>query len=167
MPFDDVEVVTGDTRRFQYAVGTFASRAAVMSGNAVADAARKVKAKALQVAADALEANPDDLEIVDGIVSVKGTPTSAIPLTQVAVLGQPAPVLLQRGRPGSDPVRRQRRPRRTSGEPGDEPGLEATGWYSPVHATFASGAHAVELEVDPDTSRSRSSATASSTTAVG
>ncbi|MCP4226700.1 MAG: molybdopterin-dependent oxidoreductase, partial [Actinomycetia bacterium] len=40
VPFDDVEVVTGDTRRFQYAVGTFASRAAVVSGNAVADAAR-------------------------------------------------------------------------------------------------------------------------------
>ncbi len=152
VPFEDVEVVTGDTRRFQYAVGTFASRAAVMSGNAVADAARKVKEKALRVAADALEANPDDLEIVDAVVRVKGTPTKAIPLTQVAVLANPlrysfseaaraATQFAIGGSMDEPPVK-----------PGDEPGLEATGWYSPVHATFASGAHAVELEIDPHTS---------------
>ncbi|HYA53233.1 MAG TPA: aerobic carbon-monoxide dehydrogenase large subunit, partial [Streptosporangiaceae bacterium] len=46
VPFSDVEVVTGDTRRFGYAVGTFASRTAVMSGSAVALAARKARAKA-------------------------------------------------------------------------------------------------------------------------
>ncbi|MEX0868296.1 MAG: aerobic carbon-monoxide dehydrogenase large subunit, partial [Nitriliruptoraceae bacterium] len=44
----DVDVVTGDTRRFQYAVGTFASRAAVMSGNAIHLAAIKVREKALR-----------------------------------------------------------------------------------------------------------------------
>ena len=47
MPIEDIEVTTGDTRRFGYAVGTFASRAAVMSGNAIALAARGVKEKAL------------------------------------------------------------------------------------------------------------------------
>ena len=36
VPIEDIEVVTGDTRRFGYAVGTFASRAAVMSGSAIA-----------------------------------------------------------------------------------------------------------------------------------
>src|SRR5215472_953244 len=51
---EDVEVVTGDTRRFGYAVGTFASRTAVMSGSAVALAARKARAKALRVAAEAM-----------------------------------------------------------------------------------------------------------------
>ncbi len=152
VPFADVEVVTGDTRRFAYAVGTFASRAAVMSGNAVADAARKVKEKALAIAAEALEANPSDLEIIDGVVQVRGTPARAIPLTQVAVLANPlrysfseaARAATQFAGGGSldePPVK-----------PGDEPGLEATGWYSPVHATFASGVHAVELEIDPDTS---------------
>ena len=35
VPIEDIEVTTGDTRRFAYAVGTFASRAAVMSGNAI------------------------------------------------------------------------------------------------------------------------------------
>ena len=55
VPFEDVEVTTGDTRRMPYAVGTFASRAAVMSGSAVALAARQVRAKALRIAAEALE----------------------------------------------------------------------------------------------------------------
>src|SRR5699024_6340290 len=67
---EDVHVTTGDTRRMSYSVGTWGSRGAVMSGNALLLTARKVKERALQIAADALEANPDDLEIVDGIVQV-------------------------------------------------------------------------------------------------
>ena len=70
--FEDVEVTTGDTRRMPYAVGTFASRAAVMSGSAVHLAAQAVREKALRIAADALEASVGDLEIVDGVVSVRG-----------------------------------------------------------------------------------------------
>src|SRR6201999_4528451 len=66
VPIEDVEVVTGDTRRFGYAVGTFASRAAVMSGSAIALAGSAARNKALQVSAEALEAEPNDLEIVDG-----------------------------------------------------------------------------------------------------
>ncbi|MFC7583482.1 molybdopterin cofactor-binding domain-containing protein [Nonomuraea antimicrobica] len=89
VPIDRVSVVTGDTRRFGYAVGTFASRAAVVSGNAVALACRKVREKALRIAADALEANPADLDIADGIVHVSGTPAASIPLSTVAVLANP------------------------------------------------------------------------------
>ena len=152
VPFEDVEVVTGDTRRFPYAVGTFASRAAVMSGNAVADAARKVKEKALLVAADALEANPDDLEIADGVVAVKGTPARAIPLTQVAVLANPLRYSFSEAARAATQFAGTASQDEPPVRPGEEPGLEATGWYSPVHATFASGTHAVELEVDPDTS---------------
>src|SRR5213078_753846 len=73
VPFDRIRVTTGDTRRFKYAVGTFASRTAVMSGSAVALTARRVREKALSIAAQALEAAPADLEINDGVVSVKGT----------------------------------------------------------------------------------------------
>ncbi|MFD0472036.1 molybdopterin cofactor-binding domain-containing protein [Nonomuraea thailandensis] len=89
VPIERVSVVTGDTRRFGYAVGTFASRAAVVSGNAIALACRKVREKALRIAADALEANPDDLDIAEGIVHVAGTPSAAIPLSTVAVLANP------------------------------------------------------------------------------
>src|SRR5690349_6125867 len=63
VPLSDVEVVTGDTRRMPYAVGTFASRAAVMSGSAIHLAAQRAREKALRIAAEALEAEVDDLEI--------------------------------------------------------------------------------------------------------
>src|SRR6185503_8750418 len=64
--FANVEVVSGDTRRMPYAVGTFASRAAVMSGSAVHLAALRAREKVLRIAAEALEAAEDDLEIIDG-----------------------------------------------------------------------------------------------------
>ena len=86
--FEDVEVVTGDTRRMPYAVGTFASRAAVMSGSAIHLAALRAREKALRIAAEALEADEADLEIVDGIVRVRGT-ESQIDLGTIAVLSNP------------------------------------------------------------------------------
>jgi carbon-monoxide dehydrogenase large subunit len=149
VPIEDVEVTTGDTRRFGYAVGTFASRAAVMSGNAIALAARGVRQKALRIAADVLEADVDDLEIADGLVQVKGTPGASIPLRTVAVLSNPlryafdeaAKQATQFAGPGDDskpPV-----------AVGDAPGLEHTDYYSPVRSTFASGAHAAVVEIDP------------------
>jgi CO/xanthine dehydrogenase Mo-binding subunit len=151
VPIDDVEVHTGDTRRFAYAVGTFASRAAVMSGNAVALAARGVREKAIRIAAEVLEANPEDLEIDEGLVQVKGTPGASIPLRTVAVLSNPlryafdeaAKQATQFARAGSDdkpPV-----------APGDAPGLEHRDYYSPIRSTFASGAHAAVVEIDPQT----------------
>ena len=48
-----------------------------------------MRAKALRIAGDALEADPGDLEIVDGVVQVKGTPGASIPLATVAVLSNP------------------------------------------------------------------------------
>ncbi|HEY7915154.1 MAG TPA: molybdopterin cofactor-binding domain-containing protein, partial [Blastocatellia bacterium] len=86
--FEDVEITTGDTRKMPYAVGTFASRAAVMSGSAIHLAALRAKEKALRIAAEALEAAEDDLEIADGVVTVKGTDAS-IDLGTVAVLSNP------------------------------------------------------------------------------
>jgi len=155
VPFDDVEVVTGDTNRFPYAVGTFASRAAVMSGNAIALAARQVRAKALRIAADALEANPDDLEIVDGVVQVRGTPARSIPLTQVAVLSNPLRYSFSQAARAATQFAGTADPAQPPVPEGEAPGLEGTGWYSPVRSTFASGAHAVELEVDPLTAEVR------------
>jgi len=151
VPVDDVSVVTGDTRRFKYAVGTFASRAAVMSGNAVALAARKVRAKALRIAGEALEVDPADLEVVDGVVRVRGVPDAEIPLATVAVLANPlryafdeqaklATQFAVGGGAEVPPVAED-----------DEPGLEAAGWYSPVRSTFANGVHAAVVETDPDT----------------
>jgi CO/xanthine dehydrogenase Mo-binding subunit len=155
VPLDKVSVVTGDTRRFGYAVGTFASRAAVMSGNAIALACRKVREKALRIAAEALEADPRDLEITEGIVHVVGSPAASIPLATVAVLSNPlryafdeeARRATQFASPASDD-----RPPVAEGE---EPGLEGRDYYSPVRSTFASGMHAAIVETDPDTAEIR------------
>jgi len=155
VPVDDVSVVTGDTRRFKYAVGTFASRAAVMSGNAVALAARKVRAKALRIAGEALEVDPADLEVVDGVVRVRGVPDAEIPLATVAVLANPL-------RYAFDEQAKQATQFAVGGgaevppvADDDEPGLEAAGWYSPVRSTFANGVHAAVVETDPDTAEVR------------
>jgi aerobic carbon-monoxide dehydrogenase large subunit len=154
VPIGDVEVVTGDTRRFPYAVGTFASRAAVMSGSAIALAARNVREKALRVAAEALEADAKDLEIVEGAVRVKGNPGAELALGTVAVLSNPlryafdeasqAATQFVVGDPGKPPVADD-----------EEPGLEGRDYYSPPHATFANGMHAVVVETDPDTAEIR------------
>jgi carbon-monoxide dehydrogenase large subunit len=132
-----------------YAVGTFASRAAVMSGSAVHLAATRAREKVLRIAADALEASVDDLEIVDGVVSVRGTDAS-IDLGTVAVLSNPlryafdeaskAATQFSVGDPGKPPVADD-----------DEPGLEGRDFHSPERSTFASGMHAVIVETDPDT----------------
>jgi CO/xanthine dehydrogenase Mo-binding subunit len=154
VPMESVHVTTGDTRRFGYAVGTFASRTAVMSGNAAAAAAALVREKATRIAADALEADPRDLEVVDGAVRVRGTPGAEIPLSTVAVLSNPLRYAFD------DESRRatQFAVGDTSGPPiaaGDAPGLEATAYYSPVGSTFANGMHAAVVETDPETAEIR------------
>ncbi|MGN6610657.1 MAG: aerobic carbon-monoxide dehydrogenase large subunit, partial [Angustibacter sp.] len=136
VPMSDVEVVTGDTRRFPYAVGTFASRAAVMSGSAIAVASRIVRAKALRIAADALEVSADDLEIVDGDIRVKGAPDTHMGLGTVSVMSNPlryafdeaarAATQFAVGASNKVPV-----------PEGESPGLEGTGYYSPERSTFA------------------------------
>jgi carbon-monoxide dehydrogenase large subunit len=151
VPIDRVTVVTGDTRRFRYAVGTFASRAAVMSGNAVASAARKVRQKALRIAAEALEADPGDLEIADGVVQVKGAPGATIPLATVAVLSNPLRYAFDEETKRATQFATTADPDKPPVAEGDEPGLEATGYYSPPRATFANGMHAAIVETDPDT----------------
>jgi CO/xanthine dehydrogenase Mo-binding subunit len=155
VPLESVHVTSGDTRRLGYAVGTFASRAAVMSGNAVAAAAVKVRDKALRVAADALEAAPGDLEIVDGVVRVKGVPGSGMPLGTVAVLSNPLRYAFDASAAAATQFAGTSDLTRPPVTPGDEPGLEGTGYYSPIRSTFASGMHAAVVETDPDTAEIR------------
>ncbi len=148
----DVEVTSGDTRRFPWGVGTFASRGAVTAGNAMHVAARAVADKAKRIAAEHLEAAPEDLELVAGRVRVKGSPDKAIPLAAVAVLSNPVRYAFGGGTEAATQFAARPRP----GPPlqhGDEPGLEATGYYSPPGSTWASGCHAAYVRIDPRTFR--------------
>ena len=68
----DVDVVTGDTDQFYWGAGTFASRGAVVAGNAISAAAQAVREKILRVAAEHFECAEQDLEIADGRVAIAG-----------------------------------------------------------------------------------------------
>ncbi|MCU1671324.1 MAG: aldehyde oxidase and xanthine dehydrogenase molybdopterin binding protein [Blastococcus sp.] len=151
VPIEDIEVTTGDTRRFPYAVGTFASRAAVMSGNAIALAARGVKEKALRIAADVLEVDPGDLEIDEGLVQVKGTPGASIPLRTVAVLSNPLRYAFDEAAKQATQFATTSSDDKPPVAEGDAPGLEHRDYYSPIRSTFASGAHAAIVEIDQTT----------------
>jgi CO/xanthine dehydrogenase Mo-binding subunit len=152
----DVRVTTGDTRRIGYGVGTFASRSAVVAGNAVHKAAGEVRRQAAELAARLLEAAPEDIAFTAGIVHVKGSPGQGIPLGQLAVIANPlryafgdqatiAAELAQRASANND------RPL----PEGHSPGLEATEYYSPAANVYGFGMHAAVVEIDPDTHDTR------------
>ena len=124
----DVDVVTGDTDQFYWGAGTFASRGAVVAGNAVNEASRAVRKKALKLASDAFECSEDDLVIADGKVSIVGIPEKFIRLGELA----------QRANPMRGAVK-----------PGTEPGLESTQYFGPPSGATANGVHAMIVEIDP------------------
>lgn len=147
-----IDVVTGDTDAMQWGVATFASRAAVVSGSAVHKAARAVRKQAFEFAANMLECASGDLEIEGGRIFVKGSPERSVALKTVATASNPmryafdedAVVATQFASVYGD----------VKGPPlpdGQAPGLEAWEYYSPPHATWASGVHAAIVEVDMKT----------------
>ena len=127
----DVEVRHGDTAQIPFGVGTYASRNAVMAGNAALGAARAVAAKARRVAAHLLEADEADVVLAEGVARVVGAPARQISLGALAAACSPESAL-------PDEM---------------EPGLEAMHYFQAPRATFASGAHAAVVEVDRETGR--------------
>src|ERR1700730_13737308 len=134
----DVEVRGGDTRRFQWGVGTFASRSAVTAGNAMHVAADLVADKAKRIASEHLEVDPEDLELSNGAVRVRGTPDRAVPLSALAIMSNP----LRYAFGGGAEIATQFRPKARPGSPlpeGEQPGLEASGFYSPPGSGWGPG----------------------------
>jgi carbon-monoxide dehydrogenase large subunit len=132
VPLDQVTVVPGDTAGIPYGVGTFASRVAVLASASAVHAAAEVRKKALTVAADHLEAAPEDLTLEDGRIAVRGAPGRGLALGEVAAIAT-AP------RPGY------------AVPGGMDPGLEASGYVHVMQSTYSSGAHAAVVEVDGET----------------
>lgn len=126
----NVEIVTGDTDQFHWGTGTFASRGAVVAGNAVHAAAVAVRKKVLKKAGEELGAPEDQIELVAGVAQVRGDPARSVSLKDLASRANPL---------------------RGAVRPGTEPGLEATEYFGPERGATASGVHAIILEVDPDT----------------
>jgi aerobic carbon-monoxide dehydrogenase large subunit len=148
----DVMVTTGDTQAFNWGVGTFASRTATVAGSAMHLAAVKVREKAKRVAADLFEAAPEDIELADGKVFVRDAPHKALTLGQVAISANPLRYAY------GENARRLMNIKLAGPRPGPAlpeerggPGLEVSEFYSPPHASFASGIHGAIIEVDPTT----------------
>ena len=147
-----VKVTSGDTRRLGYGVGTFASRSAVVAGNAVYIAAQEARRKIADVASRSLEVAPEDLVFEDGAVHVAGAPEMNIPLGQVAIIANPLRYAF--GEDSQRAVKLAQKAYAKSDRPlpeGTKPGLDSTEYFSPKSGVFAFGAHAAIVEIDPDT----------------
>ena len=126
----NVDVVTGDTDQFYWGAGTFASRGAVVAGNAVNEASKAVRRKILKLASEHFECAEEDIELGNGEASIVGVPGKSVRLGELA----------QRANPMRGAVK-----------PGTEPGLESTQYFGPPGGATANGVHAMIVEVDPDT----------------
>jgi len=129
--YNDVSVVTADTATIPFGMGTFASRTAVNAGSSVHLAAIEVREKIKKIASELLEVSPDDLELKDGAVEVRGVPGLRKTFRELAYNAV--------GLYGF------------SMKADRDPGLEATSYFKPEQSTYANSCHVAEVEVDVET----------------
>ncbi|HEV2612213.1 MAG TPA: xanthine dehydrogenase family protein molybdopterin-binding subunit [Noviherbaspirillum sp.] len=129
IPFDQVDIVHGDTGRVPFGMGTYGSRSLAVGGSAIVKALDKIEAKGKQIAAHLMEASAGDIEFKDGKFTIAGTDRS-VPFAQVALAAYV---------PHNYPLDRL------------EPGLNETAFYDPTNFTYPAGTHICEVEVDPET----------------
>src|ERR687890_385878 len=129
VPFEDVEVLHGDTAISSRGLDTYGSRSLVVGGAAVVNAATKVIAKAKRVAAHLLEASEDDLEFSGGKFSVRGTPGAEVSIQEIALATFAAHNFPE----------------------GVEPSIDADATFDPENFSFPHGTHLCAMEVDTAT----------------
>src|SRR5207237_3573663 len=84
IPVNHITVEEGDTDTAPYGLGTYASRSTPTAGAAAAMASRKIREKAKKIAAHLLEANETDLEWEPGKYFVRGNPSKAKTIQEIA-----------------------------------------------------------------------------------
>ena len=126
---NDVKVMHGDTDKTPMGWGTYGSRTTAVSGAALAMALRKIKEKATALAAHLLEASVEDMDYADGKFFVKGAPSKAKTIQDIALMANVA---------WNMPA-------------GMEAGLEASSFYDPPNFVYPFGTHVAVVEVDPHT----------------
>ncbi|MBN9619311.1 MAG: molybdopterin-dependent oxidoreductase, partial [Actinobacteria bacterium] len=133
VPIEDVTVVTGDTESCPYTgYGTGGSRATTLGGSAIINASGRLRAKILRIGGALLEADPADLQIEQGRISVVGVPDGASVTT--ADIGRVAYRMLAEGFPETE-----------------LPTLTETDVFDPTEVTTSYGCTALLVEVDRDT----------------
>lgn len=126
--FDQVRVVHSDTETTPYGWGSFASRAMVIAGGATMMASKQLRNRLLRIAANSLECDIDDVELVNGLAQVKGT-NVGIQISELAKTAHLSSHLLPEG---------------------ELPGLTETATYNPS-GTYSNAVHVVEVDVNPET----------------
>jgi len=129
IPLDWVTIVGGDTAAIPFGIGTFASRSAVNAGSSIHEASGRVRDKIVAAAAALLEAAPADIEMTDGVVSVRGAPGSVTPIARV--IQAAIPTFAKPGVASLD--------------------FEATVYHHQPTVTYTSAVHVAVVEVDPGT----------------
>ncbi|GAA3437984.1 xanthine dehydrogenase family protein molybdopterin-binding subunit [Kutzneria kofuensis] len=130
VPFEDVEVLHGDTQSSHKGMDTYGSRSLTVGAIAVVKAADKVIAKARKIAAHMLECSEDDLDFANGRFTVRGTDKGTgigdIALAVFAAHDLPD---------------------------GVEPSLDSEATFDPENFSFPHGTHLCATEVDTETGR--------------
>jgi aerobic carbon-monoxide dehydrogenase large subunit len=126
---DSVEVLHSDTAVSPIGMDTYGSRSLAVGGVAVGMASDQVLDKARQIAAHQLECAEDDLELVNGELRVKGTPTKAMTLQAIAFEAFSAHNLPD----------------------GLEPNLVGEVTFDPPNFVFPFGTHIAVVEIDEET----------------
>ena len=132
VPFEDVEVLHGDTQSSPRGLDTYGSRSLAVGGVAVVKAAEKVIAKARPIAAHMMECSEDDLEFAEGRFRVRGT-EKAVGMSDIALAVFTAADLPE----------------------GIEPNLDSEATYDPDNFSFPHGTHLCAAEVDTETGQVR------------
>lgn len=131
VPFEAVTVRYGDTDITPFAlVATGGSRAATMANGSALLASRELRARIVSMAAELFEASAADLEIVDGVIGVRGSPATAMPLAELARIVQDEPERLPAG---------------------IDTELKVTETYDGGEGGWSGGTHVCEVEVDVET----------------
>src|SRR6202171_5599168 len=129
IPPDDIDVVHGDTDQTPFGLGTYGSRSTPASGGAAALGARKARDKARIIASGMLEVSVADLDWEKGKFHVKGDPSAAVTIQDIAMRAHGAGDLPE----------------------GIEGGLDAQVCYNPENLTYPYGAYFCVVDVDPGT----------------
>ncbi len=83
---DKVRIETGDTGVAPFGPIAAGSQVTYSVGGAVQEAALEARRQLLEIATNELEAAPEDLEIVDGRVTVRGVPDRFVEITRLVTL---------------------------------------------------------------------------------
>jgi carbon-monoxide dehydrogenase large subunit len=144
---EDVILTEGDSGAFDWGVATFASRAAVVSGNAIHKTAKIVRKKTIMAAANMLEVDEEQIELRDGQAWVIGS-NRCVSLAAVATATNPLRYAFNEAAKAATQFAPASKHDGPALDEGQAPGLEATDYFSPSCATWAYGVHAAIIEVD-------------------